>query len=261
MKRILLLGVAGVALMAAGAVNAADLPRKALPMVAPPPPVFSWTGCYVGAQAGGGWGRKRNEHTEGIVASGVASEIVPLTSNADLSGGAFGGQVGCDYQFTGGWVIGVRGNALAADIHGSGLQLDEPAEHADGIFAARTNFLASVTGRLGYSWNTVLAYVNGGAAWAHDKYDFSRAAELALVFQETFPTESRTGWTVGVGVEWAFAPNWSAFAEFAYYDFGDTSRSFTGCSPGLCETPRFSLKQQIETVMIGVNYRFNLARY
>src|SRR6266849_5042275 len=229
MKTILLLGVTGVAFMAAGAVNAADLPRKAPPMVAPPPPAFSWTGCYVGAQGGGGWGRKRYEHTEGVVASGIASEEVPLTSNADLSGGAFGGQVGCDYQFTGGWVIGVRGNALATDIHGSGLQLDEPRENSDGTFAAKTNFLASVTGRLGYSWNTVLTYVNGGAAWAHDKYDFSHADELALVFQETFPKESRTGWTVGGGVEWAFAPNWSAFAEYAYYDFGDTSRSLTVC--------------------------------
>jgi len=156
-------------------------------------------------------------------------------------------------------VIGVRGNALAADIHG-GLQLDEPAEFADGTFAAKTNFLASVTGRLGYSWNTVLAYVNGGAAWARDQHDFSRAAELDLVFQETFPKESRTGWTVGGGVEWAFAHNWSAFVEFAYYDFGNTSHSFTICEPSKCETSPLQPQAADRDRHVGVNYRFNLAR-
>ena len=155
MKKILLLSVGGVALIVASAVNAADLPRKAPPMVAPPPPVFSWTGCYVGAQGGWGWGRKRYEHTEAT----PEGEIVPLESNTDINGGVIGGQVGCDYQFTSNWVIGVRGNALAADIHGDGLQPDdEPSDN--GTFAVKTDFLASVTGRLGYSfWNSVLAYV------------------------------------------------------------------------------------------------------
>jgi outer membrane immunogenic protein len=252
MKTIARASVAGLTVLAAGAVNAADLPRKAPPQ--PPPPAFSWTGCYLGGEAGWGWGQKRYTHTEGSVSSGVDHEIAPLESDTDLNGGVIGGQIGCDYQFNGNWVIGIRGNALAANIRGHGLQVDEPLENENGTFSVRADFLASVTGRLGYSiWNnTVLPYVNGGVAWTHDKYDFSAAQELALIFQDTNPQESRTGWTIGGGVEWAFAPNWSTFVEFDYYDFGNTSHSFTISN----ETPRADIRQHIETLMVGLNYRF-----
>ncbi len=114
-----------------------------------------------------------------------------------------------------------------------------------------------ITGRLGYTlWNTVLPYVNGGVAWVHDKYDFQHAEELALIYQDTNPNESRTGWTVGGGVEWAFAPNWSTFVEFNYYHFGETSRSFTVCGVVVCETPRSDMRQHVETLVVGLNYRF-----
>jgi outer membrane immunogenic protein len=263
MKKLLLANVAGATLIVAGSAHAADLgvraPHKAPPPVAAPVSVFSWTGCYVGAQGGWGWGRKRFEHDE------IGGDPGISESTTDISGAVFGGQAGCDYQFAGGWVIGIAGDAFAADINGVGLAPEEANElfgPPRDTLGVKTDFLASITGRLGYSfWNTVLAYVKGGGAWAHDRYDFHNASELAdLTFQDTVPKESRTGWTVGGGFEWAFAPNWSARVEFDYYDFGSKSHGFTftdfnGLGP---ETFIATIKQQIETLTIGVNYHFNL---
>src|SRR5438128_1836299 len=131
MKKLLLVSVAGVALVAAGAVNsadAADIARKAPPYVAPPPPppIFSWTGCYVGAQLGWGWGRKNVTQTR-FESGGALSDSFSSSSKIDTSGAIFGGQVGCDYQFgwgkspgagPGGWVIGIQADAVGADING-----------------------------------------------------------------------------------------------------------------------------------------------
>ena len=109
----------------------------------------------------------------------------------------------------------------------------------------KKDFLASVTGRLGWSgWDPrVLFYVKGGGAWAHDNYQFSYY----------FGKQSRSGWTVGTGIEWAFAPNWSAFVEWDHYDFGTKQvRVFSAT-----EFDDLDVKQRIETVKVGVNYRFS----
>ena len=83
--------------LAASQASAADLPRKA-PVYVPPPPPLTWTGCYIGANVGGAWGRFTLEGPFG-------GEVDRSTNNASFVGG---GQIGCDYQFAGGWVIGFR---------------------------------------------------------------------------------------------------------------------------------------------------------
>src|SRR2546425_10113218 len=107
MKKILLGSVATGALVAAGSASAADLgPRpayKAPPMVAPVP-VFSWTGCFVGAHGGWGWGKK-DVRLVGV-SEGTA---VANSGGIDTSGAIFGGQIGCDYQFAGHFVVGAQG--------------------------------------------------------------------------------------------------------------------------------------------------------
>src|SRR6266852_4048301 len=119
MKRILLTSVAGVALLAAGAISAsaADLYRKAPPVVAPPPPpppAFSWTGCYTGVHTGWGWGEKKFRDARRDQYFIDTSSSV-RESKLDTSGPLFGGQLGCDYQFgfgkgagLGNWVIGIQ---------------------------------------------------------------------------------------------------------------------------------------------------------
>jgi outer membrane immunogenic protein len=277
MNRILLTSVAAVALLAAGAVNsadAADLATKAPRYVAPPPPppAFSWTGCFVGAHWGWGWGRKdvdaRIIESEGFVSSAASGRI-------ETDGAIFGGQVGCDYQFAGwgkgkgiggggGWVIGIQFDAAGTDINGF---TEDPLGGGFGVVRGKEDWLASVTGRLGWAgWERTLIYVRGGGAWTHDRWDLS---STSFDFAQDVFSNNRSGWTVGVGAEWAFLPNWSAFVEWNHYDFGTESRSFTrreGLEGSLLtlhfgsETAQFDAKQRLETVKIGVNYRFNFGK-
>jgi outer membrane immunogenic protein len=259
MKKILLGSVATGALVAAGSASAADLgPRpvyKTPPPAAAPVPVFSWTGCFVGAHGGWGWGRK--EVREVLVAS-FASHSASRSNSIDTDGAIFGGQIGCDYQFWGNWVIGIQGDFAGARITGDQNLGTTPfgvASTDAGITHVRTDWLASVTGRIGWTgWlPRTLFYIRGGGAWVRDKFDFISVNGNNDEFFAT-GTQTRSGWTIGGGIEYALAPNWSIFAEFNHYDFGNktvarflSTRSVT----------TFDAKQRIEAVRVGVNYRFN----
>src|SRR5437660_6783759 len=116
MKKLLLAGATGVALIA-GSANAADLGTrptyKAPPPVVAPVPIFTWTGCYLGGHVGGGWGHKDVRDPTGDVFAPPGG-VVPI----DTSGFLGGGQVGCDWQFASSWVLGIEGMASWADMIG-----------------------------------------------------------------------------------------------------------------------------------------------
>jgi outer membrane immunogenic protein len=238
MKRILVAGIAAVAVFSAPAL-AADMPVKS-PVYKAPAPVFSWTGCYIGGNAGYGWGRK-NLNPGNIFSNGF------WESKSDIDGGLLGGQLGCNYQDPGSnWVIGIEGSASAANLKGKGL---------DGYTGLGTRFydtakvtdLASVTGRIGWNGSNpqTLLYAKGGWAWARDKY----INGYPLLFYSA--KQDRSGWTIGAGWEWAFARNWSAFLEYDHYHFGTkTVVDNQGDDP-------FPIKQTVDTVKVGVNYRFD----
>jgi outer membrane immunogenic protein len=270
MKKFLLAGVATVAIIAAaGPASAADLGMrptyKATPIAAPVP-VFSWTGCHVGAHAGWGWGRHNIKERTIESFSGGFHDLSAFSNTLDSSGAIFGGQVGCDYQFAGAWVLGVEGSFSAADINGHSedpFGAPETDPEITGILRVKTDWITSLTGRLGFTgWvPQTMLYVKGGVAWAHERW------ETVLGFEAVSPNEistlrdsTRTGWTIGVGAEWAFAPNWSAFVEWDHYDFGtknllDHSEDVASIDfvRGILDTT-----SRIETVRVGVNYRFNL---
>ncbi|HKH19504.1 MAG TPA: outer membrane beta-barrel protein, partial [Gammaproteobacteria bacterium] len=115
---------------------------------------------------------------------------------------------------------------------------------------SRIDSLASVTGRLGYSWGSFLGYVRGGGAWEEDRYEiFDAFGPLA-----TTANHVRSGWTVGVGGEYAFTPWLSGFAEYNFYDFGTKSHDFV--------TPRgrvfdvVDIEETKSVVKVGLNFRF-----
>jgi outer membrane immunogenic protein len=187
MKKIVLAGVAGVALLVGAPAHAADLGRptyKAPPPVVAPVPIFSWTGCYIGGHIGGDWGRD----TVSIPNLAFSAEVPPAevaglslpSVTGHTSGFLGGGQVGCNYQFTPNLVIGIEGDGSAADIKGdvtesvvftNPLLLPPPGSIViTGTARAKTEWLASVTGRLGWAWDRWLIYAKGGVAWAGDNY-------------------------------------------------------------------------------------------
>jgi outer membrane immunogenic protein len=248
------------AVMLSGPAFAADLPAR-MPAKAPiatSAPV-SWTGCYVGAHAGAGWGRtvifdpNANGSTIGHFAPTPGDTI-----NIQGTGAIVGGQIGCDYQFATNWVVGFAGDFSWAKIDG---QTNDPFFGGkDGVnpltLEAHTNFLASTTGRVGYAWDHYLLYAKGGVAWSHNKYTINN---FGCVFLGgacyANASETRIGWTAGGGFEWSFAPNWSVLAEYDHYGFGTKSVTFFDAGQNVSVV--FDVKPDIDVVKVGLNYRFS----
>jgi len=155
MKKFLLATVALAALAAVPA-GAADLSRPVYKAPPPAPVYFSWTGCYVGGNIGGLW---VNKDVTGPFGG---------TFSADGSSWAAGLQAGCNYQFAGGWVVGIQGDYdwANADFNRdtTGFFFNHPSN-----VDFRVKSIASVTGRVGYAWDRFLGYVKGGAAWERDE--------------------------------------------------------------------------------------------
>jgi outer membrane immunogenic protein len=171
-----------------------------------------------------------------------------------------GGQVGCNNQVAPNWVIGIEGDGEAADIKGDVTQsvsFTDPRtggpNTVTGTAHAQTDWIASVTGRLGWTWDRVMVYAKGGAAWAGDKY----SADLPAFNEHIATSVTRPGWTVGGGIEWAFWQSWSAKVEYDYYDFSTRSLALPGTIFGIPEiVPGINVKETISTVKFGINYRF-----
>jgi outer membrane immunogenic protein len=252
--------VAGVGLLALAAAMqpaaAADLPPRPAPVPvyqAPPPVyvVYSWTGCYIGGHGGGVWIHKDFKATNGITAGGVV--IAPAGTDFgahDVSSWVAGGQVGCNYQ-AGNFVIGVQGDYGWTDATG---------EHADPFFIggtdrSTTKGLASITGRIGYAWDRLLLYVKGGGAWEWDDYEFRNTATGVV---DATASETRGGWTVGVGGEYAFTDWLTVFAEYNYYDFGTRAVDFTILAGG-GGTASIDIKEYKSVFKVGLNFKWGPA--
>jgi outer membrane immunogenic protein len=237
-KTVSLLAVA-FSLGFAQAASAADMPVKARPM-APVPVAFSWTGCYVGGNVGDLWGRK--DWYDSI--TGI------YDVRNEPTGFLGGGHVGCNYQ-TGAWVFGIQGDYDWTNASATNTAFATSTFPVGQQLRSSVRGLASVTGRVGYSWDRFLVYGKGGAAWVRDNYyTFTPAGVPSSTASET-----RSGWTVGVGGEYAFAPNWSAFVEYDYYGFGTRTVPFNFVATGAFSFNE-DIRQSINVVKVGVNWRF-----
>src|SRR6516164_330146 len=220
MKKLLAAQLAAFAVTLAGSASAADLAVKAPAPVAAP---FNWTGCYIGVHVGAGFAKKDITDPVQLVQdsfNGLGSTVGVTTVSPSPSGAVIGGQGGCDYQFaSSSIVIGIQGDAAGATLRNNkavALPLGNPGETA--IVDAKTEFLPSVTGRIGFAVDNVLLYAKAGAAMAGDKYEVSGTfTGLPFDFRGL---EDRWGWTAGAGVDWAFTSHWSANLEYDYYGFG-----------------------------------------
>jgi outer membrane immunogenic protein len=117
------------------------------------------------------------------------------------------------------------------------------------IVTTNNDQLGSVTGRLGYTWGPALLYAKGGYAWRDNPNIGVSVGGVPAAFTTT--GNHKDGYTVGAGLEYMFAPNWSAKAEYQYYDFGNTTFA-TGPAPIV--GARF--RDDEHTVKVGINYRF-----
>jgi outer membrane immunogenic protein len=239
-----------------GSAVAADLPLKAEPVA----PRFSWTGCYLGGHIGGGRGSKDMTDPVQLVQDTLSGAPVTTgitTVTTTPTGAVIGGEIGCDYQFAGNAVIGIEGTASGTTMRGSsfvGLPA-APAAGFPGEFAlvqANNDFLVSVTGRIGYAFDTVLLYGRGGFAVAGDKYDVSGGDFAGLGPFHFQGADNRYGWIVGGGVDWAFTPLWSMNVEYDFYKFGSGGILMTDQFSGL--TGIVDVKQTVQVIKVGFNF-------
>jgi outer membrane immunogenic protein len=213
-----------------GAAFAADIQRpvyKAPPAGVVAVPTYDWTGFYIGGHVGYGWADK--SWRDGFGLAGV-------THQADGFLGGFQG--GANYQI-GQFVLGVEG-----DWSWSGMTGGTTAFASN--FNTDIDWTATLTGRVGVAFDRLLVYGKGGAAWARDRFSTNF---YTLPGSEV--TDTRLGWTVGAGLEYAFAPQWTAKLEYNYMDFGTRSVSFL---PGTST----DIDQQVHAVKFGINYKFGL---
>jgi outer membrane immunogenic protein len=242
MKKFLLSAVGLVALGMAAPASAADLAARPYTK-APPPmisPIYDWTGFYIGAN--GGWGQSRN--CWGIVP--VAGAVIP-DGCSDRSGGLIGGQIGYRWQANQ-FVFGLEAQGDWADLHGSRVSIFNPAF----TLGTKTDGIGLFTGQLGYAWNNVLLYVKGGAAVTSNRYDISTTlGGIGLASASS----TRWGGTVGVGLEYGFAPNWSIGAEYDHLFMGNANNSFSVANPIVAGALN-RISQDVDMVTLRINYRF-----
>ena len=247
MKGFLLATVAFAAFGIATQASAADLAArpytKAPPMIAA---IYDWSGFYIGAN--GGWGSSRNCWTAlSAPAFGIAA-VNASEGCHDATGGIVGGQVGYRWQSSA-WVFGIEAQGDWADLRGSNTSVffGPPTTNRSTIDA-----LGLFTGQVGYAWNNVLWYVKGGAAVTSDKYE---GLNPGVVFDRA--TETRWGGAVGTGLEFGFAPNWSAGVEYDHLFMGTRNVSFTSVLPPVGINSRVdSIRQDVDMVTARINYRW-----
>jgi outer membrane immunogenic protein len=172
-------------------------------------PDVSWTGCYVGVQAGYMW-----SNVDGV-GTNIAG-LFPVPYDYDVDGFVGGGHVGCNYQ-RGSIVLGVEGDLEGSAADGSTIEVagTNTYEHETEV-----NWMASIRGRLGYASGPGLFYLTAGWAWAEVDHSvgFAGAAAPFHTYSET-----RDGWTIGGGYEIFMARGVTARIEYRYTDLGSVS--------------------------------------
>ena len=279
MKKLFLGSVALVALgLGTPAAFAAEMAVPAYTPPPPPPPAYTWSGCYAGASAGWGSGTSDGFSTSaGTLALGVGpgtGAVVaggfPITNSFNLTGFIGGGQLGCNWQW-GAWVFGIEGDGSATNKSGQSFGNGTTTPTSIGplptnpgtIYELQERWLVTARGKLGLTnfwWfgpNT-LVYVTGGGAWAKiDASEWLAGFPQSTGFQQS---DTRSGWTVGGGLEYSLGYGWSAKSEFLYVDFGNWN-TFTncpsvgpGCPRGAATNLNVNLKDYIWRA--GLNYKF-----
>jgi outer membrane immunogenic protein len=236
------------------AATAADLPRKSVPYEAPVQrlPVFTWTGFYVGVNGGYDFqtGKSRLIGTPGLVASG----LVPLGAQKTLGDGfTAGATIGYNYQF-GSYVAGLEADLNYLDV---GKRVTTIIAPVTTIQTQDSNYLGTVRGRLGVTFDRFLIYGTAGLAIGEAKASTTITAGPSIWTGSKNST--RVGWTAGAGVEYALNTNWSVKAEYLYYDLGRTTVlaplvAGAGLGAGVSGVTRAQNNGNI--VRAGINYKF-----
>jgi outer membrane immunogenic protein len=215
--------------------QAADLPAPPAPAPVAPvayePPVYNWSGFYVGGHIGGGFAN-----------SSWSDPFIGATNTFSDDGFLGGAQIGANAQFN--WlVVGLEG-----DFSWTGLLKGSGTDSAGDTIQTNPRWTSTITGRIGAAFDRLLVYGKGGLALADDHSSLTDPAGNVST-----DTLTRTGWTAGAGLEYALDRNWTARIEYDYLDFGSENLNFTTPMIGTV-SPSASLN--IQEVKAGLNFKF-----
>ena len=252
--------VAAIGLLASGAAPAlaADLPArsytKAPSMVAA---VYDWSGFYLGINAGGA--TSRDCYTITSVADAAVTPNSEGCHNA--TGGLAGGQIGYRWQ-SASWVFGVEAQGDWAGLKGSNASLTAIIPYTN---QTKIDAIGLFTPQVGYTWNNALWYVKGGAAVTDNSYSSffpvgNVFAAAGVPFNQV--TDTRWGGTVGTGIEFGFAPNWSVAAEYDHLFMGNPNVTFPASAVAVTRSD--NIRQSVDMGTARLNYRFGgpvIAKY
>lgn len=248
MRRVVLacLATTVLSLSIAQSASAADMPTKAVPYLA----AYNWTGAYLGISLGGRWAT--NDST--AISIGGAAPLAATASGTDRTSTVrAGGYLGYNWQIAPLWVVGVEGDIAWGNGHKTtaGL-LGAPFNAADNR-ETRDRWDGSVRGRAGFLVTpTWLLYGTGGVAWQNLEGTTNCTAVTCGTAMSQQNTTTRTGWTLGGGIEGMVWGNWLARAEYRYADFGTwRSTYFTGAAAAVIDA-----KLRTNTVSVGLAYKF-----
>jgi outer membrane immunogenic protein len=261
----------------AGPATAADLARPA-PVYIPPAPivvaVFNWTGFYIGGNAGWASGNFDPSTSTVFNSTYFGAINVPAVNAAgaqSIKPNSFTGglQVGYNWQ-AGKFVFGLEGDIESFHLSGSTSSTAVyPGAGPGGSCAlgncftinssTNTSWLATARGRIGLAADNWLFYATGGAAFTTLKGNFSFSDQTGVTETPVSFSNSKTGYTVGAGVEAGLSPNWTVRAEYLYVNFSTVSATGTllNAPPGQPMFHSMDLKANI--VRVGLNYKFGYA--
>lgn len=277
MKKLLL---ATAATLLSGTAFAADLPRRAPPPIFTPVPVFTWSGFYIGVNAGYAFSENDSVRTRGLnnlgapgganlqlnVDRNLRRPSVPLSTEG-FSGG---GQIGYNYQLTpgAGIVIGVEADAQYTDLQRSVTQdttnLAFNPNRLVNSYRSDIGFLGTVRGRIGYAFDRVLVYGTGGFAYGDVTQGITFRTGVPVTYAAA-RSNIETGYAYGGGIEYALptesflnffrASAVTVKGEYLRYDLGSRNLfvASTG-GPGLGYIARSQTEGSIARA--GINYKF-----
>ena len=227
------LGSAAFFLVSAGAASATDMPMKA-PVYKAQEPVYDWSGLYVGVYSGVGIQRSR-----GFDPTGAAVGVVEYTG-AGFTGG---GTIGYNWQFNRNWMVGVEG-----DFGHLGLSHNIQDYNDTFVYNSKTSWIGTLRGRAGYSNGSTLNYITAGGAWVHfedQTNDLTGTAPFAS-------SKTKSGYTIGSGVETMLGGNWTAKAEYAFVNVGRGDPIVAPTTLTFLEAD----KHRYQVMKFGINYLF-----
>jgi outer membrane immunogenic protein len=270
MKKVLLGGVVLITLGLVGSALAADMPMKAPVVVA-----NTWTGFYIGGDAGGVHGLNSNDSfSQGACGQGCFDPLAfNNSSNWGFSGGIFGGY---NWQLSPSWVVGVEADWSKTSLSNAPGQLFlttnggpvPPCDPASAgschglLMANNLNWTATARARLGYTFGSTMVYATGGGAWASEELTGQVAAANFNTFSITTSSNHMSaGWVAGGGLEFMATANWLLRIEYLHYTLNSNTATTIACT--LCGGGAFSGpgnfvwgNSSLDVIRGGLSYKF-----